>query len=145
MLHAVTDVTAKTKNSVFDPVHARYTQSTDFQSFAANVTDVTCYTHFFSHAQNQKLTNMDTQTIEEKLSKIRAINEEKDQVEKNLEQLVRIEETSNSQVSIGIHSAGHGRTFDLPTDTIMEVHAILKEYYEGRKAKLILQATELMR
>lgn len=82
--------------------------------------------------------------IDQKLSAIKAINEEKDFVDEKLKAIARAEETRNSFISIGIHTEKAFQDYPLPTEAIDKVRNLIKEYYEIRLKQLIAHAEEII-
>jgi hypothetical protein len=92
-------------------------------------------------------------TIEEKLSAIKAINEEKDLIDKELTFIIAITESKfhyNGILFCCTNSEGHleveqSEPFDLPTHVILKCLHEIKSYYESRQQTLIESAEQLMK
>jgi hypothetical protein len=85
-------------------------------------------------------------TIEQKLSAIKAINEEKDQLEEDIARCIRIGDVSNSVTSIQIKTETNSYDFYLlPPDIIIRLNDVVRLYLQERKSDLIRKAVELMK
>lgn len=96
-------------------------------------------------------------SIEEKLSAIKAINEEKDYVDKKLHHLVMLSHASATGITLHIdHPLEKGSALDaeakrmssfdlLPAPAIARVKEVINDYYTKRRIELIAKAEALMK
>lgn len=82
--------------------------------------------------------------IQEQLSKIKAINEEKSEVEKMLLVLHSWQPPYIDEVTIGNMLQQNSRSFHVSGSTGNDVRCVLINYYERRKNELIAKAEELI-
>lgn len=94
--------------------------------------------------------------IEEKLSAIKAINEEKDYVEEKLRHLEALRETTCTGITINVESPikkgseldavlDEMRAFNLPHSVVASTRAVIQLYLEQRREELITKAQSLMK
>lgn len=82
-------------------------------------------------------------TIEQKLSAIKAINEEITTIELSISTLHDLK--AEHIDSIAIYTLSQKWLFALPKQQLREIRAIMLGWYTARKAELISQAEELMK
>jgi len=86
-------------------------------------------------------------TIEEKLSAIKAINEEKDLIDRELTNVFAIIESKNvyTHILFCLPDIDEPEPFYLPTHVIMKCLHEVKSYYESRQQTLIASAEQIMK
>lgn len=84
-------------------------------------------------------------TIEEKLSAMKAINEEKDACDVAISELINFKNQINAVDAISIHADQTSFDFAVPKDVATQVLDILEEYHEARRKELIEKAEALMK
>lgn len=84
-------------------------------------------------------------TIEEKLSAIKAINEEKDSCDVAISELINFRNQITAVDSISVHADLTSFDFNVPKHVVGQILDILEEYHESRRKELIVKAEELMK
>jgi hypothetical protein len=82
--------------------------------------------------------------IEQKLESIKKINEEKDKVDRAIENLDAVSSKSLSCIQFQLPEF-HLPSFDVPDVVVRECIGIISNYLHGRRAELIEKASQLMR
>jgi len=83
--------------------------------------------------------------IEEKLSAIKAINEEKDYCEKSIDKLSAFDGADSMSFFSGGSPNAADKQFIFPAQVTAKVVVVLSDYYQARKLELIEQAKELIK
>lgn len=84
-------------------------------------------------------------TIEQKLSAIKAINEEKEYVEKRIGEVLNLGESINRFVSLVFDATDDTIYFELPVDQLKLHQEVLRDYFIKRREELISNAEDLMK
>lgn len=84
-------------------------------------------------------------TIEQKLSAIKAINEEKDKLDQYLIKLHAMDNSSIEAVTLHLGDAHADPKFLITEDTSQELRAVLELHFAARRQELIHDAEELMK